>query len=187
MSESKEEIKYKNDYKVHRLIVIWFFCSTLFLVILLGSVLLISNNTEKELITILPVVVISGILGSFVSALNRIYSSVDVFPIDENNELFKNFNIYLVSYSAIPPLVGAITSSLLYVIFAGGILKGPLFPAFACDPSGDSCTNFINFLKYWSPATSKDYAKVIVWGFLAGFSERLVPDILNKIVSRTNE
>jgi hypothetical protein len=47
----------------------------------LGGALLYSDKTGDEFLSILPVVLLSGVLGSFVSALNRIYSSKDIFPI----------------------------------------------------------------------------------------------------------
>ncbi len=35
----------------------------------------------------------------------------------------------------------------------------------------------------WSPAKATDYSKALLWGFIAGFAERLVPDVLGKLVS----
>ena len=35
------------------------------------------------------------------------------------------------------------------------------------------------------PSAASDVAKLIVWSFLAGFAERLVPDALDRIVSQS--
>jgi hypothetical protein len=47
----------------------------------LGARCSIRTKRGDEFLSILPVVILSGVLGSFVSALNRIYSSKDIFPI----------------------------------------------------------------------------------------------------------
>ncbi len=174
------------DSNVHQTIVLWLFIATLVITIFVAIALIISDLTGKTILTILPVVILAGVLGSFVSALNRIYSSSNIFPIVKYEELLRNSNNYLIAYSSIPPLVGAISATILYIIFAGEIIKSPFFPEFSCQGNGN-CDEFILFLKNWSPDQAQDFAKAIVWGFIAGFSERFVPDILNHVVSKSNE
>jgi hypothetical protein len=41
------------------------------------------------------------------------------------------------------------------------------------------------FLKESGPATTTDFALLVIWAFLAGFAERLVPDALTRLVART--
>jgi hypothetical protein len=41
-----------------------------------------------------------------------------------------------------------------------------------------------DFLKHTGPADGTSYALLIVWSFIAGFAERLVPDTLNRVVSK---
>lgn len=178
-----------DEIDIHRTIVLWLFLATLFFVVLLAVALLIAESTDEPLLTILPVVIFAGILGSFVSALKRIYSSTDIFPIKEYSVHLKNSNGYLIAYSSIPPLVGAISATVLYVIFASEIIKGPFFPSFTCKAvcTIAGCDDFHNFMKSWSPTSAQDYAKAIVWGFIAGFSERFVPDILNKVAKKSEQ
>lgn len=47
----------------------------------------------------------------------------------------------------------------------------------------DGCQSYVDYLDKWKPKLPADLAKLIVWGFVAGFSERFVPNILNKIAS----
>jgi hypothetical protein len=76
-------------------------------------------------------------------------------------------------------MIGAVV---LYLLFAAGILKGDLFPEFHC-AAGQTCADFHGFVAYWKPDGPAANAKAIVWGFIAGFSERFVPDILNRLGS----
>ncbi|PKH00563.1 hypothetical protein [Paraglaciecola sp. MB-3u-78] len=131
-------------------------------------------------------VVMAGILGSFVSALNRIYASKDVFPRGKYTHLLKKANIYLIAYSLIPPLIGAIGAAILFTMFAGEIISGGLFPEFACTDVG-GCQSYTDYLDKWKPKLPVDFAKLIVWGFIAGFSERFVPNILNQIATDNNK
>lgn len=174
------------DLIAHRAIVLWLFIATFMVTIFVATALIVSDFTGKEILKTLPVVILSGVLGSFVSALRRIYSASDVFPIGKYKELLKEFNGYLIAYSSIPPLVGAISATILYVLFAGEIIESPFFPKFTCQ-GGGSCDEFVLFLQNWSPDQAQDFAKVIVWGFIAGFSERFVPDILNRVARKSNE
>lgn len=186
MKES-EQSKSKNSIELdaHRALVMWLFLATLVLTVVIGSLLLIEYHSSDDVLSILPVVIAAGILGAFVSALNRIYSASDVFPVGKYTELLKEVNAYLIAYASIPPLVGAISAVILHVIFASEILTGPFFPTFACKV--EQCNNFQSFLADWGPDKASDYAKTIVWAFVAGFSERFVPDILNRVVKSTDK
>jgi hypothetical protein len=41
-----------------------------------------------------------------------------------------------------------------------------------------------DFLKHTGPADGTSYALLIIWSFIAGFAERLVPDTLNRLVTK---
>ena len=40
-----------------------------------------------------------------------------------------------------------------------------------------------DFLRETGPADGMSYALLIIWSFLAGFGERLVPDMLNRMIA----
>ncbi len=72
---------------------------------------------------------------------------------------------------------------IVYLLFAADLLKGDLFPEFHCAPE-KTCADFHGFVSNWSPSGPAANAKAIVWGFISGFSERFVPDILNRFGSQ---
>lgn len=114
------------------------------------------------------------------------------------------------------PVYGGIFAFILFVLFAGGVLNGVVFPSIVTpkeaapkeaaeatptptpSPSAaETQTDTKNaagstadvlkiqqFLKETGPASGVSYALLIVWSFLAGFAERLVPDTLNRLVQK---
>jgi hypothetical protein len=71
-----------------------------------------------------------------------------------------------------------IGASVLFLAVAGNLVGGEMFPSFVCKI--DDCNSFVGLFSY-GPEQVQDYAKVLVWSFLAGFSERLVPDSLRSL------
>ncbi|MEK8086925.1 hypothetical protein WNB94_10930 [Aquabacterium sp. A3] len=122
-----------------------------------------------------------GLLGGFVSIQQRLKN----LP-DEELELLSEswFQILLV------PVYGGIFSLVLYVGFLSDIVSGPLFPRFAVPPFSEplpTADDLINFLRSTYPATGPDLAKLLFWTFVAGFSERFVPQILQQREQSTTE
>jgi hypothetical protein len=85
----------------------------------------------------------------------------------------------------IPVIVGAIAAAVLYMILASELLGGTIFPAFVC-ATGKTCSTLTEVVSNYSPNGGANYAKAIVWGFIAGFAERLVPDTIGTFVKTAN-
>ncbi|WP_411883157.1 hypothetical protein [Polaromonas sp. YR568] len=175
------------DFSVHKQLVFWLFAATFILVAATAFILITAGSSGPGVgeVKIAPVVVIAGTLGAFVSALRRIYSFENIFPSKEYQSFLKGANIYVIAYSSIPPLVGAIAAIVMYLVFSSRMFQSELTPLFVCEI--ERCANFMDFLDHWKPDKPSDYAKAIVWGFIAGFSERFVPDILNRFSTSTGK
>ena len=170
----------------HRLLVMWLFVSTLGVGLAFLALILYFDKTGRGGVTIMIPVIVAGAGGGFVSSLRRLYSFQDIFPRRQYIQLFRRMNFYVIAYSFVPALVGMIGAVVLYLMFAAGLLKGDLFPEFHC-AAGQTCADFHGFVAYWSPDGPAANAKAIVWGFIAGFSERFVPDILNRLGSENSK
>ena len=102
---------------------------------------------------------------------------------------------------SLSPLYGAIFASLLFILFAAGILKGSVFPTVetagtkieqtapgaqpAATPTPAGIFQAEEFLKRTGPKDGVSFALLMIWSFIAGFAERLVPDTLNRLVAKT--
>jgi hypothetical protein len=68
---------------------------------------------------------------------------------------------------------------LLYLVFMGGLLSGGLFPEFQ---RGDhSFRSISRFVLEMNPNSNADFAKLLVWSFVAGFSGKFVPNLIAKL------
>lgn len=115
-----------------------------------------------------------GLVGGFVSIQQRLKKVGN-----EELELLSRswFQILLI------PVYGGVFALVLYIGFLGGVVEGPLFPSFSIPafteplPTRDDIQNF--FASTY-PSSGSDVAKLLFWSFVAGFSERFVPQILDR-------
>jgi hypothetical protein len=132
---------------------------------------------DQRLLATLIVVAFFGCLGGFVSMLQRIGQ----VPTD-GDPLLSIFQLNIGRATLyLSPLTGAIFAVLLFFIFLGNLVQGGLFP------------NLPNTLRFaWGSVLVKgtpaypahEYAKLVVWSFVAGFAERFVPDMLDRLTAR---
>lgn len=158
-------------------------------------------------------VALAGIVGGCVSMLQRIQSAPT-----EGDALF---NLAALTNGwrgvSLSPLYGAIFASLLFILFAAGILEGSVFPRIETvgsektQPAATATTpvtsteaiptptatptpnesqqkgvlQIKDFLKETGPKDGVSFALLLIWSFIAGFAERLVPDTLNRLVAKT--
>jgi hypothetical protein len=78
----------------------------------------------------------------------------------------------------------------LYVILLSGIVAGHIFPDFFIPQrpeSGPNTAYMIDIFTKTYPNSGADLAKFLFWSFVAGFSERFVPQIISKVTSSASE
>ncbi|MDB5570526.1 MAG: hypothetical protein JWN93_1709 [Hyphomicrobiales bacterium] len=119
----------------------------------------------------------AGALGAFVSALLRLYD-YRAFAIAVSPERRTLGRLHKLVYALAPMIIGAVAALAAYLLFAGGVMRGAVFPEFGCGADGAGCVAFQSLVKHFGPSSAADFAKTLLWCFVAGFSERLLPDLL---------
>jgi hypothetical protein len=158
-----------------RFIGTWVFCSAIVLMILARW----SALHDQTFVATLLILMLAGSLGGFMSLLQRIQNTpTGVDPLISILEVQDGkFSLYLA------PISGAVFAVLLYLIFLGRLVSGSIFP--------QDLPPFHLFVGpvQWVGAlpTAENYAKLVVWCFIAGFAERFVPDTLDRLVNRARD
>lgn len=115
-----------------------------------------------------------GFVGGFVGLQRRL----KILPAEDLTLLANSW----VSI-ALSPVAGAILAELVYLLFISGLLSGDMFPAFVPDNQGGAVQGLRAVFEVHCPSAS-DYAKVLFWSFVAGFSEKFVTNIISQFESR---
>ena len=161
------------------------FAGTFALVIVLGLALWFSYWIASAKPPLLLLIMMCGMLGALFSALTRLYKVDDVAIAIISPVVASLGRTHLAIYAAVPPIVGAIASVVLYIAFAADVLQGVMFPRIACRAAGETgCADLYGILQNFVPKEPTDYCKALIWGFIAGFSERLVPDTLQMLAAK---
>ncbi|HEV7484165.1 MAG TPA: hypothetical protein VGQ65_00680 [Thermoanaerobaculia bacterium] len=129
--------------------------------------------------TTLTMIVMAGVLGATFSLIRRAQT-----PAMDGDAMRNVQNLAAAdTYFFLTPLTGAIGALVLYAFFCGGLLEGTLFPRIACPPGIPQPMRFMDFLLNADPVSWPDQGKALVWCFIAGFAERLVPDAIDRLTS----
>jgi len=150
-------------------------------IILLSVALNLIGLKDTDPATLLTVLFV-GAMGGLMSMQQR-YQSVtrEGDPIDNISEMMQGWpRLFL------PVISGGLFAALLYMLIIGGLLEGDLFPKLVAqtDDATPNGVSFWDLLKQSRPTSSSNYAKLIIWSFLAGFAERFVPDTLSGFISK---
>lgn len=128
-------------------------------------------------------VVVLGVMGGYTSCLRRVSALVGgTDPIAAIQALSASRSSMVAA-----PILGVIFSLLLLLCFQGGLVNGALFPNLEVMPATTLETPFLQFLFGTVRASNQDFAKLLVWSFIAGFSERLMPDMIDRLVAKSSK
>lgn len=128
--------------------------------------------------SIFIITVAAGALGAIFSNITRLYQVEQISALFSQKIKAANW-LHMTLYASVPAVVGSVAAAVMYLMFAANFISGTPFPKFSC-PTGDSCDSINALINDWGPDHALDYAKIILWGFIVGFSERLVPDMLGQ-------
>jgi hypothetical protein len=128
-----------------------------------------------ELVPWSTVIFVAGTVGGVVNNFRRLQKLP--FAKGREADVFSERMVTIQIY--VSPFVGGVFATVLYGIFMSGLVQGSLFPAF--QSSTDPFTSFKDWAINSMPKENVDMAKAIVWSFIAGFSEGLVPNFISRI------
>ena len=144
---------------------------------LVGFVVLGNTDIGAQLSFVYPVALV-GTAGGTANAARRVQRLAR-----EPMALQQEVPVRLaVAQTWLSPIIGGTFAALLYSIFLAGILQGEFFPAFEC--AGEPFTDYAAF-STCNPTTNADAAMALVWGFIAGFGERFVPNVLDRFIGES--
>jgi hypothetical protein len=150
------------------------------------ALLILGQAYQIPFLSMLATVVFAGIVGGYISALRRVQSVRSDTDSLLTIQALENGGYFLW----LSPLLGAIFAVVLLLVFIAGLVGGTVFPAFQEIQAASSASTYSSKLSGWYflthlyPIKSTDYAKLFLWSFVAGFAERFVPDILDRVIQR---
>jgi hypothetical protein len=156
----------------YRLLVMWLFICTLSAGIPFLTLVLYFDRTGRGGVTIM--------IRSWCS-LRQLYGFEDIFPRRSYVRLFRKLDFYVIAYSLVPVPVGIIGAVMIYLLFAGGLVRATCSLISSVHRARVVTTS----TALWSIGCRRMRRQMprLVWGFVAGFSERFVPNILNHLAT----
>lgn len=127
-----------------------------------------------------------GLLGALFSRFLVLQRSEGTVPLDEAATYYGR------NYITLRVLVGTVGAIIVYFFLASDLVGGDLapnirqltyVPASSAPPPAHT---YLGTVANMAMVPSKDMALLIVWAFLAGFSEQLVPNLLDSTSGRAN-
>ena len=119
-----------------------------------------------------------GVLGSFFSLTNDFQTKIRTLNFEDVDALYKRRMILLRL------LFGLIGALIFYCVIRSGLLSGTVFPKLETLKLGDLFAKVAPTARSSETDPAINLAKLLVWSFIAGFSERLVPQTLSATEAR---
>jgi hypothetical protein len=129
----------------------------------------------------IPIIFYCGMVGSFISILRRLQDQRDsLLRTSDAVRALIGLRTGRLSV-AVAMFSGGLFALVLYLILLSKLLpEGGLLPDFR-NGSSMAVETFTDFVAMAGPRHARDYAMVMVWSVVAGFGERFVPDVLDRL------
>ena len=147
-----------------------------------------------ETIFVLAAVASTGALGAFFSRAMRFQTDLPSLSFDVVTQT------YVGQMLRLRLLYGVIGAVVFYFFIRGAFVGGNLFPKLEPGMVSEQTTWMLHAFVESAAAVKKldvaaatalspsgEFAKLLVWSFLAGFSERLVPDTISQLEKKAND
>jgi len=147
---------------------------TIFIIYLL---IVFSIKTKiSDDVPLLMMIFLAGSAGGLVNSYLRIKN----LPLSQQIECSPHLNFLAILQLYLTPFISGFFAFVFYGICITGLIGGEVFPKFqGLDMEYISVGDIFQNVQ---PASRIDAIKAVMWGFITGFSERLVPNVIDKIV-----
>ena len=144
------------------------------------SILMLVTRFGFE-IDIVTLIILSGAVGAVVNNYFRLAKMIEskAEPADDGQQRLVIVQMY------VSMLVAGILAFVAYGLFLSGLIKGSLFPEF--ENTQCAYKGITSLLTDLGPKANVDAAKSILWAFVAGFSERFVPNIIDSLNAKATK
>lgn len=147
--------------------------SILLVFFLVGAVVLTRTWMSDSVLTVPLVVIACGAVGGFISIQRK------VSKMAENDlRLLSGSWVYI----CLTPLVGSVLALVAYMVFVSRLLTGDVFPEF--EVRGVPRNGILSIFDQTATGGYVGYAKLIVWSFVAGYSENFVTNVIGRFEDR---
>lgn len=123
-------------------------------------------------------VLLAGASGAVINNYYRLarLASADAVSLEEMDNSVFTVQLY------VSVLISGVLGYVMYGLCLSGLVAGELFPAFkGVDADYASLPALMTSV---SPASNIDAVKAVVWAFIAGFSEKLIPNMIDRVADK---